>query len=252
MRDDFSELEPPEWLFEAIPPDPDGLYDFLRALLTDEMIEEIARSDYDMEVEEHRAALVELRDGVPSSAKLSWNPNEVLELSSWGDGTGGRKSQLTTAFCCSVLLRNEDKHGNRVTHDYRRLGPLILSLDVLGEEFREKLLGVIAHGLSVMKPWEDEYLHFAWAICHVLSKEPSPLTVVQVQEVCAWYIRIWPEVKAWHAKTYLWDAPPQRPTDYSHKVMWTRRFTEPPQGILKETFPGIWDVVWKHKKQDGD
>lgn len=198
VREDFSDLELPAWITEAIPPDPDGLYNLLCLQVTDKMIDQIALADYGQDVEKHRLGLEKIRSGVPRDHELEWVPNEVIQLHAWSEHAVTLDHHLSRAFCCAVLLRNEDEYGNRTTTDYKRLGPLIMSDGAIPPPYHEKLLGMIVDALSKMKPWDDDFLHFAWALAHLLIKDPSPLNKDQAKDAAAWYKRIHPEIVLWH------------------------------------------------------
>ena len=223
--------------------------------MTDEMLDQIAQADYGQEAEKHRVELERIRAGVPREHKLSWVPNEVIQLHAWSEHATTLQKHLTRAFCCAVLLRNDDEHGNRENQDFRRLGPLIMSDGAIPPPYHEKLLGMIVDALTKMEPWDEEYLHYAWALAHILIKNPMPLTKEQVQEVAAWYKRIHPEILSWHRASPMYDPPRPDPEDYSHRLMWTEPDDEPPKrrkGKKTSELKLIWETAkWLWRKAKG-
>ncbi|WP_433040618.1 hypothetical protein [Dactylosporangium sp. CS-033363] len=76
-----------------------ALRDWLRPRLTPAMLDDLARLDHGMQVEEHRAALQELLLVKHLPTELDWTPREVLELASH------EAPPLPRLFACTVLVR---------------------------------------------------------------------------------------------------------------------------------------------------
>jgi hypothetical protein len=78
-----------------------ALLDALRARITPASLDAIARADYGMSFDKHRAGVAELHDHGRFAPPLDWYPREVLELTRWSRGED--TDHVARAFACAVL-----------------------------------------------------------------------------------------------------------------------------------------------------
>jgi len=100
-----------------------ALRDWVRERLTPAMLDDMARADYGMCVEEHRAALEDLLRDAHLPTELGWPPREVVELASGSD------VPLVRLFACTVLVR---AGGHAPSKDVFGLVESALELGVAG------------------------------------------------------------------------------------------------------------------------
>jgi hypothetical protein len=108
-------------LLTGIHADRSDLLNAVRPLITDSMLEEIASADYDNGFDDHVAALRLIRDRAIIPSPLRWEPREVCELirwsrphdPNWKPGATGRPGHIMRAFCCAVLLLDQDTSDNQ-------------------------------------------------------------------------------------------------------------------------------------------
>ena len=67
-------------LLNRFEPEAEGLLRDISAHVSDEMLEAIALSDYGQDMEQHFAALKQIRDTGLFPMEMYWFPGEVLEL----------------------------------------------------------------------------------------------------------------------------------------------------------------------------
>jgi hypothetical protein len=92
---------------------PTPLFEWLRTHVTDESLRDIAEADYARDVDEHLAALLDIRDTGLVPQRLAWHPGEVVSLYRWRRGE--RVDHLGRAWCCVLLSFDEDEEvGNIV------------------------------------------------------------------------------------------------------------------------------------------
>lgn len=102
----------PDWLRDRYPAEERAAVDYLRALIDEGMLREIAEADYERDVEKHLVALKSIWEGVELGEMHHWYPMEVLELirwsepedSDWAPGSEGLRGHQMRAFSCAVLL----------------------------------------------------------------------------------------------------------------------------------------------------
>ncbi len=103
-----------------------GLFDWLRARVTPEMLAEIAQADYGQDAEEHRAALLDIQTTGLLPPELAWHPMEVVTLTRWA-----RQEDLSGAWCCTLLwLCPRSRYDNQAD----TLPGLVASCLALGAE----------------------------------------------------------------------------------------------------------------------
>lgn len=112
-----------------------ALRNWVAPQLSASMVDEIARGDYSVDVDEHRRAIEELLRVRRLPGELSWHPAEVLSLArSYGlsgspsDPETARRGHLIRLFSCVVLVRAGD--GSPVNS----LTPLVESAIELGPQ----------------------------------------------------------------------------------------------------------------------
>jgi hypothetical protein len=86
---------------------PAPLFDWLRARVSDEVLAEIAMADHERDVDQHLAALLDIRDSGLVPRRLPWHPGEVVALSRWRRGE--RVNHLARAWCCTLLCLDEEE-----------------------------------------------------------------------------------------------------------------------------------------------
>lgn len=94
-------------------PEGEGLLREISRHIDDHMLTSIASADYGRDVDQHLAALRQIRDTGTFPPKMYWFPAEVLELFRWSDSGCGDLARGETdefvhwarAFCCVALLR---------------------------------------------------------------------------------------------------------------------------------------------------
>ena len=97
----------PACVGEIASPSERALLDLICHQVDSTMLREIARNDYDEEVEQHRSGIIAQMGSNPPLGLLHWNPREVLELERWSEpdpcySREHRKRMLA----CAILLRN--------------------------------------------------------------------------------------------------------------------------------------------------
>lgn len=159
----------------CVPPDPDGLFDRLAAVLSSEDLATIARADYGIDFDAHLAALHFLiREH--TFEPLGWEPKEVLELIRWDEPSNALQDERRhwrRAFACAALLRANGDAENR-SHLFgpnQTLAILIDSLRALGaiasngrpaflSDLEAAAAGLLAWQLPQLDVAEDEAAFF--------------------------------------------------------------------------------------------
>ncbi|HEU4419600.1 MAG TPA: hypothetical protein VFT55_11720, partial [Planctomycetota bacterium] len=137
------ELAPPGPPVLGWPRDAGALFHWLRARITEDMLDTIAGADYGNDHDEHLAALVDIwRDGLVP-VPLFWHPRDVLELRQWEEGLG--VDHVERAFCCTLLCFGEledEPLGPGGIED--TLATLLESCMLLGHEALVRLPGLLS------------------------------------------------------------------------------------------------------------
>lgn len=147
---------PPEELLEQLAPDPAAIFNRLRPLISDRMLEVIAGADYGNEAEEHLKELKPIRDSGAVPAPVKWQPKEVLELTRWltpenedprwKTGLSLRENHLIRLFSCAALLRTaaEPENHGYFEGENQTIAALVHSAMFLGEELQRDALSLLA------------------------------------------------------------------------------------------------------------
>jgi hypothetical protein len=149
-------------LFARFDPEPNGLLRAISGHITDDMLLWIASSDYGLRVDEHLAALRQVRDTGTFPEPMHWCPAEVLELTRWAEpdepslnpGCAGESGHWMRAFCCAALLRATREpwnYGDGVGTD-STLVQLVLSLSALPVDFREEAIKFLSWLMANSEP----------------------------------------------------------------------------------------------------
>jgi hypothetical protein len=105
-----------------------GLFDWLRARATPDMLASIASADYGMNADRNLAALRDICETGLVPRRLGWEPHEVIALTRWSTGEG--VDHLQRALCCVLLCLAPDDLDELVTN-----GPILAeSCMALGAE----------------------------------------------------------------------------------------------------------------------
>jgi hypothetical protein len=86
-----------------------GLFDWLRARITREMLVQMSEADYGQEAGEHLAALLDIHTTGLVPVELAWHPAEVVSLTRWGCGG----ADVAGAWCCTLLWLCQASYDNR-------------------------------------------------------------------------------------------------------------------------------------------
>lgn len=86
-----------------------GLFDWLRARASEEMLRSISEADYGSDAAQHFAALRDICTTGLVPRTLRWEPGEVLRLRRWSSGEG--IDNLERALCCTILCLANDDSG---------------------------------------------------------------------------------------------------------------------------------------------
>ena len=108
-----------------------GLFDWLRARVTSELLAQIAQADYGSDADKHLTALRDICESGLVPRHLGWQPHEVLALTRWS--CGAHVNHVARALSCTLLCL--------APHDVDKLvtdGPILVeSCLALGPEARQ-------------------------------------------------------------------------------------------------------------------
>jgi hypothetical protein len=110
-----------------------ALRDWVRPRMSAELVEDLARRDHGMLVDEHREAIEDLLTAGRLPTELGWPPREALELAGHGD------VPVVRLFACLVLVRAGDLLRPSAT-----VAGLVESALVLGPEATEAAMRYLA------------------------------------------------------------------------------------------------------------
>ncbi len=101
----------PSFIVELFPPSRDSIFRRLCDQMTNDMLVEIAKCDYENNYEENLEALKKIRQTYDIESRLQWVPKEVLSLTRWSEPdelrpyySHGQRGHMLRAFCCVTLL----------------------------------------------------------------------------------------------------------------------------------------------------
>jgi hypothetical protein len=183
-----SPVQMPQWIRERFPPDPRSAVDYLRALIDEGMLREIAEADYAQDVEGHFSALKPIWEGGDLTELDHWFPMEVLELirwsepedSDWKPGSTGSRGHKLRAFSCAVLLATPNFEPDKET-----LIQLVDSVSILGSEAQEAAARFLVWRLDTLGREEDRPF-FALALAAITQSLVDPLSNTMEQDLADW------------------------------------------------------------------
>jgi hypothetical protein len=168
-----------------------ALRDWVRPVLTAEILQAISELDYGEEIEENRQAIKELLMVKHLPAQVWWPPREVLELCSYGN-PDDRQGHAARLFACLVIVRADDAIQPAST-----LAALVESAVALGPDATEDAVRFLAWcRLHEPGSWRDDiaalpFLTLGLLLTYLLSPlrtDPeivAGLTRIAVEEVQA-------------------------------------------------------------------
>jgi hypothetical protein len=116
-------VQMPPKIRERFPSDQRAAVEYLRGLIDEDMLREIAEADYALDASKHLEALLPIWKGDALTALDSWFSMEVLELIRWSEpedpywepGSKGLRGHKMRAFSCAVLLAIPNFEPNKET-----------------------------------------------------------------------------------------------------------------------------------------
>lgn len=181
-------VQMPQWIRERFRPDQRSAVDYLRGLIDEGMLKEIAEADYAQDVAEHLAALKAIWEGGELTELDHWFPMEVLELIRWSEpedpewkpGSTGSRGHKTRAFSCAVLLATPNFEPDKET-----LIQMVDSVALLGPEAREAAARFLVWRLDSLGREEDRPF-FALALAAIIQSLEDSLSSPMEQELADW------------------------------------------------------------------
>jgi len=183
-----SPVQMPRWIRERFPPDQRSAVDYLRPLIDEGMLREIAESDYAQGVAEHLAALKPIWEGGELTELDHWFPMEVLELvrwsepkdSSWKPGSTGLRGHKMRAYSCAVLLATPNFEPDKQT-----LIQMVDSVSLLGSEAEKATARFLVWRLDTLSCNKDRPF-FALALAAITHSLEISLSSSLEQELADW------------------------------------------------------------------
>lgn len=178
----------PRWIRERFLPDQRAAVDYLRGMVDEDMLHEIAAADYGRDVEKHLAALIPIWKGGELGELDSWYPMEVLELirwsepedSEWKPGSTGSRGHKMRAFSCAVLLATPNFEPEKET-----LIQLVDSVFMLGPEALEATARFLVWRLDTLgREWDRPC--FALALAAIIQSLDATLSTAMEQDLADW------------------------------------------------------------------
>ncbi|RYD85613.1 MAG: hypothetical protein EOP84_01905 [Verrucomicrobiaceae bacterium] len=183
-----SPAQMPQWIRERFPPDQRSAVDYLRSLIDEGMLREIAEADCAQDVAEHVAALKPIWDGDELSELHPWFADEVLRLMRWSEpedtewkpGSSGLRGHKMRAFSCAVLLATPNFEPDKET-----LIQLVDSVFLLGPEAQEATAGFLVWHLDKLGREEDRPF-FALALVAIAQSLEDSLSSSMERDLADW------------------------------------------------------------------
>ncbi|HVT99087.1 MAG TPA: hypothetical protein VHE33_16400 [Acidobacteriaceae bacterium] len=188
-------------LINGLNPNPDALLRAISAHISDDMLEEIARADYDEEVEGHFAALLPIRNEARFIVPMQWCPGEVLELirysqpdrPDWKPGSPKIRGHWMRAFASAALLRAQFPPWNYrgdAAEPSLTLIQLIHSLRALPVDFNIEASRFVAYLMqqSNLEGDDEEVLYYAISLIWFALHLDEPPTDESLIELCEWLV----------------------------------------------------------------
>lgn len=185
-----SPAQMPQWLRDRFPPDQRSAVDYLRVMINESMLKEIAAADYAHDVEKHLAALKPIWEGNDLTELDHWYPKEVLELirwsepedSDWKPGSIGLRGHKLRAFSCAILLATPNFEPNKET-----LIQMVDSVIFLGPEAQEASARFLVWRIDTLGREEDRPF-FALALAAITQALDETLSASMEQDLTDWVI----------------------------------------------------------------
>lgn len=178
----------PNWLLDEFPPDRLAAVEYLRHLVDEDMLREIARADYGDSEEKHFAKLEPVWSRGQVGELDSWYPREVLELMrwsepedpSWSPGSPGIRGHTIRAFCCAVLLAAPGGEPAKET-----LIQMVDSAQVLGGDALDSMARFLTHKIDTLGSEQDRPF-FALALVAITYLRAHVLPASREGELADW------------------------------------------------------------------
>ena len=178
----------PQWIRERFLSDQRSAVDYLRDLIDEGMLREIAEADYAQEIEEHFSALKPIWEGGALTELDHWFPMEVLELIRWSEpeapdwkpGSTGLRGHKLRAFSCAVLLATPNFEPEKET-----LIQLVVSVFLLGSKAQEATARFLVWRLDTLDREEDRPF-FALALAALTQSLEDDLSTPKEQDLADW------------------------------------------------------------------
>jgi len=176
-------------------PDEDSLLSELSKHITDEMLAEIAQTDYGQDQEQHLAPLRLLRDKGTFVEPMEWSPCEVLELvrNSEPDDSPAAdrvREHWLRAFACAALFRAKEEPYSYTADPASpsfTLSRLLESLEALPIDFTRNAARLLASMMlhSDLDTEDEQTVYYGvgllWLALH-LSTPPSDQELIGLAE----------------------------------------------------------------------
>lgn len=178
----------PDWLRDRYPVGERAAVDYLRALIDEGMLREIAEADYIRDVEKHLAALKSIWEGAELGEMHHWYPMEVLELirwsepeeSDWAPGSVGLRGHLMRAFSCAVLLATPNFEPEKET-----LIQMLDSVFVIGERATDAMARFLVWRLKFLGREADRPF-FVLALSAIAGLSTPAISAIEQHDLAAW------------------------------------------------------------------
>lgn len=183
-----SPVQMPQWIRERFPPDQRSAVDYLRGLIDEGMLREIAEADYAQDLAEHLAALKPIWEGGELTELDHWFPMEVLELirwsepedSGWKPGSTDLRGHKMRAFSCAVLLATPNFEPDKET-----LIQMVDSVSLLDREAQEAAARFFVWQLDALGR-EENRPFFALALASITQSLEDSLSSSREQDLADW------------------------------------------------------------------
>jgi hypothetical protein len=187
-------------VLDRLEPDAEGLLRDISAHIDDEMLEEIAATDYGQDIEKHFAALKQIRDTGLFPEKMYWFPGEVLELyrNSWFENMEMKPGNFefetwARAFSCAALLRATREpwnYGDGISTGSTTIR-LIHSLRLLAVDFTQQAVKFFAWLLVASEPEgrDDQVCAYGIALLWFALHSNPPIADETLLSLTNWVVR---------------------------------------------------------------
>jgi hypothetical protein len=181
-------IEIPAWIRSEFPADRRAAVDYLRRLIDEEMLREIAAADYGDRVQEHYAAIEPIWSDGTLARLGTWFPMEVLELIRWSEpedpdwkpGSTGLRGHKMRAFSCAVLLATPNFDPDKAT-----LIQMLDSVFAIGNEAPEAMGRFLTWRIGAIERGQDRPF-FALALAAIAYLGDPEVDIDREDELAAW------------------------------------------------------------------